>query len=229
MTKGRQLKEGRERAGLTQVEAARRLGVSQGYLSLLESEKRHVTRRVALGAAKVYSLPPTVFPVPRKPVRARRDPERVFRALAALGYPGYAHVRSGSKTNPAAVVLEAVSERDVDARVFKALPWVLARFPDLDWEWLVNQAKLSDAQNRLGFVVSLGRQLAERRDDKQTVDRLAEVERRLEDSRLLAETTLGRESMSQSERSWVRANRPPEAQRWNVLTTLTAEEVRYAP
>jgi DNA-binding XRE family transcriptional regulator len=229
MSKARQLKEGRERTGFTQAQAAMRLGVSQGYLSLLETGKRALTRRVALAAAKLYSLPPTFLPVPRNPVRASQDPNRPVRALAALGYPGYAHVRSSRATNPAAVVLEAVSERDVDARVFKALPWVLARFPDLDWEWLVDQAKLQNAQNRLGFVVSLGRQLAERRQDKGTAERLADVQRRLEDSRLLAETTLGRESMSQSERSWVRANRPPEARHWNVLTTLTADQVGHAP
>ena len=97
------------------------------------------------------------------------------------------------------------------------------------WEWLVNQAKLRNAQNRLGFFVSLGRELAEQRRDKKAVERLANVQRRLEDSRLVAETTLGRESMSQSERAWVRANRPPEARHWNVLTTLTADQVRHVP
>jgi hypothetical protein len=29
------------------------------------------------------------------------------------------------------------------------------RHPDLDWSWLVAQAKLDDLQNRLGFVVTL--------------------------------------------------------------------------
>jgi transcriptional regulator with XRE-family HTH domain len=229
MNRSQQLREGRERVGLTQVQAAKRLRVSQPYLSLLESGKRAVTRRVARAAGKVYSLPPTVLPVAARPVRATPDASRAVRALAALGYPGYAHVKPGSPANPATVVLEALSERALDARVSQALPWVLARFPDLDWEWLLGQAKLRNLQNRLGFVVTLARQLAERDRSQPALERLEEAERRLEESRLVAETTLGRESMPQSERSWLRLNRPPEAQHWNVLTDLTADQVRHVP
>ncbi len=226
MNRSLQLRKGRENAGLTQVEAAKRLGVSQPYLSLLESGKRALTPRVGRRAARLYSLPPTVLPVSAGSLRGTQDLNKAVRALAALGYPGYAHVRPGPAANPVAFVLEAVSDPELDARVSQALPWVLARYPDLDWEWLADQAKLRNAQNRLGFVVALAREVAERQQNQPAVERLANAERHLEKSRLFAETTLGRESMSQAERSWLRVNRPPAAQWWNVLTTLTADQVR---
>ena len=228
MRNSEQLKVARAKAGLTQETAARRLGVSQPYLSLLEHGKRAVTSRVAKAAARVYSLPATLLPVPGEPRQTRASADKLVRELSALGYPGYAHVRSRSLANPASVVLEAVSQDDVDARVTLALPWVLAQFPELDWEWLVNNAKLRNAQNRLGFVVSLAREVAERRQDRAAAERLANAERELELARLVAETTLGRESISQSERNWLRANRSPQAERWNVLTTLTADQLREA-
>lgn len=223
------LKHGRENAGLTQLEAARRLHVSQPYLSLLESGNRPLTRQVARAAARLYSLSPTVLPVEPGLVRARRDPTHILRALAALGYPGYAHLRSGDPANPATLVFDALSAEELDSRVAQALPWVLARFHDLDWRWLVDQAKLRNVQNRLGFVVAVARELAERHGNEPAARRLADAERRLEASRLAAETTLGRDSMPKSERSWLRENRPPQARHWNVLTSLTADQVRYAP
>lgn len=228
MEKSNELKAARRRSGLTQVVAASRLGLSQSYLSLLETGQRAVTRRVATAAARVYALPPTSLPVPAEPRPTRGGAEALVRRLAGLGYPGYAHVRSRARANPASVVLDAVSEDEVDARVTRALPWVLARYPRVDWDWLVRQAKVRNAQNRLGFVVSLARELAESRNDREAVDSLATAERELEDARLLAEKTLGRESMPQSERTWLRANRSAMARHWNVLSTLTADQVRDA-
>lgn len=227
MRRSQLLKVARVKAGFTQKDAAQRLRLSQPYLSLLERGKRAVTSRVARAAAKVYSLPATLHPVPPEPKQTRLSADKLVRGLSALGYPGYTHVRSRSVANPAFVVLEAVSQDDVDARVTLALPWVLARFPELDWDWLVNNAKLRNAQNRLGFVVSLAREVADRRQDRTAAERLANAERELELARLVAETTLGRKSMPQAEQNWLRANRSPEAEHWNVLTTLTADQVRY--
>jgi transcriptional regulator with XRE-family HTH domain len=227
MNPSQHLRRGRATVGLTQARAAKRLGVSQPYLSLLETGKRALTRRVAKAAAKLYSLPPTVLPVTTRLPGWTREADRTVRVLAALGYPGYAHLRSRSATNPATFVLDALSDSELDARVAQALPWVLTRFPDLDWDWLVDQAKLRNAQNRLGFVVTLARELAERHSHPAVAARLRRVERQLEESRLVAEMTLGRESMPQSERAWLRRNRPPEAKHWNVLTSLTADHVRH--
>lgn len=224
-----QLKHGRATAGLTQLDASRRLDVSQPYLSLLETGKRPLTPRVARAAAKAYSLPATFLPVSRAEPGTNQSSDRLMRHLAALGYPGYEHVRGGVTVNPANLLADALVRPTLDARVAQALPWVVARYFDLDWNWLVSQVKLRDAQNRLGFVVTLARQLQERHDHSPAAAKLSSVERQLEASRLLAETTMGRESMPPSERLWLRTNRSPEALRWNVLTSLTADQLRYAP
>lgn len=228
MRKSQELRLGRKQAGLTQVEAAKRLRLSQGYLSLLEGGKRAVTHRVAEAAGRVYGLP-YALPLPDRAVRSKTDPDRLVHQLAALGYPGYADVRPRSLANPAKVVLDSVSAGDTDARVTRAVPWVLSRYPDLNWKWLVDEAKLQNAQNRLGFLVSLARELVERDGfDPRASARLREVESQLESAKLAAESTLGRRSLSDRERDWMREHRPETARRWNVLSTLTAEQVRLA-
>ena len=59
----------------------------------------------------------------------------------------------------------------------------------------MQRAKLHDLQNRLGFVVALARQVAERKEQATTAATLAAVEQQLEPSRLAREDTLCRESM----------------------------------
>jgi hypothetical protein len=102
------------------------------------------------------------------------------------------------------------------------------RYPDLDWEWLLREAKLHDLQNRLGFVVSLARQVAERKGQGATAEALAAAELRLEPSRLVREDTLCRESMTQAERRWLRDRRSAQAQHWNLLTGLVPEHLPHA-
>lgn len=224
------LKAGRLAAGLTQVEAAARLGVSQPYLSQLERGRRPVTARLARVATTLYRLPATALPMPEsvKP-GAPVDPEKLARLLAGLGYPGFEHLRSGSRANPAAVVLEALLQPDLEVRLSEALPWVLLNHPKLDWQWLVDHAKLHDVQNRLGFVVAVARAVAARHERFSDAEAtLAVAEQQLERSRLAREDTLGRESMPPAERSWLAENRSPAARHWNMLTSLTHEQLPYA-
>lgn len=224
------MKDGRLGSELTQSQAASRLGVSQPYLSLLETGKRRVPPKLARRAAAVYRLSPTLLPVADSSSSAGSNDERFVRQMAALGYPGYGHVPPTRKVNPAEVVLGAVSAENVDARVTAALPWVLVRYPDMDWEWLVSRVKLRNVQNRLGFLVSLGRELAERQAELPAAAQgLVKVEQELERARLAAETTLSREAMPLAEREWLRSNRPRLAQHWGVLTTLTSEQLPYVP
>lgn len=217
-------------ARLTQVEAAARLGVSQPYLSQLERGDRRLTEALAKVVARLYGLTAaTSLPVPSEPPEEEWPADRLPRQLAALAYPGYAHLRRGPAVNPALLVLEALSRNELDARVAEALPWVLVQYPDLDWKWLVTQVKLADLQNRLGFLVSVAREFAERKTGlHKAAAKLRTVEWDLERARLAAETTLGRESMPEAERAWLRENRPPEAVRWNVLSTMTPEQLPYA-
>ena len=58
--------------------------------------------------------------------------------------------------------------------------------------------------------------------------RLRQVEQELERARLAAETTLSREAMPQAEREWLVRNRPPLAEQWNVLTSLSSQQLTYA-
>jgi hypothetical protein len=111
--------------------------------------------------------------------------------------------------------------------VTEAPPWLLVTFADLDWDWLVDHAKLANVQNRLGFLVSLARELAEKRGDPRTMNRLLAVEKKLEDARLAKEDTLGR-AMTEAERRYSRDERSPAAAHWNLLTRLRADDLRYA-
>jgi transcriptional regulator with XRE-family HTH domain len=223
----RELRLGRQRAELTQAEAGARLSLSQPYLSLLERGLRPVTERVGRAAAKLYRLPPTALPLPSGTAVQEASSKDLPRELAALGYPGYSHLKGGPRTNPALVVLKAVSADELDARLAQAVPWVLLEYADLDWSWLSDQAKLRNRQNRLGYLVDVARELAQRQGHAESAARLASIERELEDARLASETTLGRESMPAAERKWLRTHRPPGAYHWNVLTSLRAEELPY--
>ena len=175
-----------------------------------------------------YRLSPTLLaPPPGLP--DNRDASRSLpNQLAALGYPGFSHLRKGSLVNPAVTVLDALSERSLDGRVAEAMPWVLEQFPSLDWDWLVDHARRRNVQNRLGFLVTVARMLAQRRTNKVAVERLTRVEEELEQSRLVAETTLGREGMPAAERAWLREHRSPAARHWNVLSGLKLQDLSYA-
>ena len=112
-------------------------------------------------------------------------------------------------------------------RTRTALPWPLLRYGVGDPEWLVREAKVRDLQNRLGFVVSLARRLAERRPDAPRGTALRDLEATLDRSRLAREDTLCRASMPEVERAWLREHRPDDARHWNLLTDWTADLLRY--
>src|SRR5688572_8525220 len=87
--------------------------------------------------------------------------DRLAFDLAALGYPGFAHLKPRRKRSPGEVMLSALQVVNLDSRVVEALPWVLLQYPDLDWRWLVREAQLNELQNKLGFLTSLARRIAE--------------------------------------------------------------------
>lgn len=81
--------------------------------------------------------------------------------LSNLGYPGFAHFQSSEPNwNPAQLLVKALSEHDLDRRVVEALPWLVLRYSEMDWDWVRREAKLLDLQNRLGFTLALAKQLA---------------------------------------------------------------------
>ena len=130
--------------------------------------------------------------------------------------------------NPATILLATVAAGDIEVRVLEALPWLAVQYHNLDWEWLIRQARARDVQNRLGFVVTLARQVAEKRGDPVAAGQLNQVEEILDRARVVREDTLCQESLSNAECRWLSEKHPAEASHWNLLTDLKAELLPYA-
>lgn len=215
---GAEVRTARKRRRWTQAVLAERLSVSQGYVSLLERAHRAVPRRLASRLARLLDLPANALPV--RSDSTPLDSDRAARALGTLGYSGFRYLGGRQLLNPAELMVRVLRSKSVEARVVEALPWVLERYPDLDWAWLMREAKADELQNRLGFLVTLARQRAESRGDSPTAEKLAVREHELAHSRLQREDTF-RSSMTDAERRWLREHRPTEAAYWNMLTNLT--------
>jgi transcriptional regulator with XRE-family HTH domain len=231
---GEQLQDARKQKGWNQQRAARRLGVSQTYLSLLEKGQRRVPEKLAIRAVRVYGLSEAQLPVSSALGQASVADEGTLAAeLAALGYPGFSHLNLkfksiGHKRNPAELLLSALGKDNLDSRLVEALPWVVLKFPDMNWRWLANAAKVNDLQNRLGYVTNVARRLAESRGEREKAALLAAEESALERSRLVREDTLCHDSLTEVEKKWLRKNRPPEARHWRLLTDLRPEQLNHA-
>jgi transcriptional regulator with XRE-family HTH domain len=225
---GQDLREARRKKGWTQQETAEKLGVTQAYLSMLESGRRPMHNTLARRAVETLGAPPTALPLRASATDTPVESEKLGLQLTALGYPGFAHLRSKARRNPAEVLLTAVHAADLDTRVTEGLPWLALAYADMDWDWMVHNAKLLDRQNRLGFVVALASQLASKSADSRRVGRLREYMGVLERSRLVKEDTLCQDSLTEAERKWLRANRTEEAAHWNLLTDMKAENLPHA-
>jgi transcriptional regulator with XRE-family HTH domain len=131
---GKELKLGREQKGWTQEEVATRLSVSQPYLSLMEKEARPVSKKLARKAASAFGLSATALPVETSWETVQpKDANTLAMDFAALGYPGFAYLKSKcKKKNPGEVLLSALSPKRLESRVAEALPWLLLQYPGLD-------------------------------------------------------------------------------------------------
>ena len=200
------LQQWRKRNDLTQVDAASLLGISQTYLSLLEKGARPLTPALR-GRMQAASPQPA------------GDTHRA--QLSALGYPAFAHVpRARPKPAPDTLLLSILTQADGDSRIVEALPWLIREYAaQMDFPWLVRQAKLHNLQNRLGFLLEIG---------GNPLPGQSAALRELERARLLHQDTLCWDSMPAATREWMLANRTPLAEHWNVLTRLEPENVRDA-
>lgn len=224
-------RQARKRAGWSQQKAAAAVGVSQSYLSMMEKGERPLRAEVARRMVRAYKLSPVSLP----PSHDRWEPKTVAPQqlaadLAGLGYPGFAYLREKrSHKNPSEILLTALAQRDLEARLFEALPWLVLRYWELEAAWLVEQAKLHDLQNRLGFVVTLarkaGRKTAPANPERDAA--LENLESVLKRSLLAREEPLGKPNLSEAEQKWLKKHRPKEAGRWNLLTNWRPEALRY--
>ena len=210
----------RRSKGLTQSQLAQALGVTQAYVSQVESGERPVTRQLAERLARlpdVSQLPATVFPEdPSGLDRADRD----FAAdLAALGYPGFTATRKQAPRNPAALIVAILKRDHVAPAITAAIPWVLVRFPQINVAWLIDQARLNNLQNRLGFLTALTLQVRD-------AEHLHALRDALEQSRLVRVDTLAR-VLSATERQFFEEHRSDTARHWNLLTGLTKETLPH--
>jgi hypothetical protein len=131
--------------------------------------------------------------------------------------------------HPAEVLLAALAFDDLEPRLVEALPWLLLRHAGLDVARLVADAKARDLQNRLGFMVALARQVAERK--KEFEERLPELrlmQGALERGRLAREETFGQGHPRERLREWLSRERSDAARYWNLLTDLKVEHLPYA-
>jgi hypothetical protein len=189
-----------------------------------------VPEKLARKAASLYGLSAVTLPMLAgwDSVHSLEENELAYE-LASLGYPGLVYLRSNRRRrNPAEVLLSALSASDLDSRIVEALPWVVWKFSNLNWEWLTGAAKLNDLQNRLGFVITVARRLAEHFGERDKAVLLSDREKLLEPSRLAREDTLCHDSLTEAERRWLRKHRPQEAKHWGLLTDLTLEHLSYA-
>jgi transcriptional regulator with XRE-family HTH domain len=220
---GQALETARKRQGVSQVEAAKLLGLSQPMLSHMETGRRNVSAEVARQAVKLFRADATALPLS---TIERHSGDVLGRELATLGYPGFAHL-AGPLRNPAELLFDALDRSDLDVRTTEGLPWLVLEYPHLDWTWLLRELKLRNRQNRLGFIVSLAANMARRLNRKDVVQRLERVFPELEDARLAKEDTLCQESWPLSRKKRVRSVRSKLAAHWNLDTRLSEEDLDH--
>lgn len=224
----REFRSARLAKGWTQSQAATRLCMTQAYLNYLENGKRRLTPELVRRATSVFELSPKNLPVTDAFVPVETNDQHLAEALSTLGYPGFSYLRSHRyKKHPNESLLTALAQRSLDARVAEALPWVAANSAELN-SWLLENSRKFNLQNRLGFVVSLARRVAEK---LRVSNKAADMERfltLLDESRLVKEDYFYRPPRTESERLWLKTNRTEDAAHWNLLTDMRTEHLQYA-
>jgi len=214
--------------GWSQKKVAERLGVSQAYVAMLEKGSRPLTERLARKFVSATQSSAILLPLPEMFDLKEMAPQQLAESLAALGYPGYAYLKHrAAKKHPAEVLLLVLFLENLEPRLVEALPWLLLKFWQMDFSWLVEQAKRHDLQNRLGFAAALARRMSAQKKNKDRSQKLAQLEATLERSRLASEDNFLRPARNEAERRWIRENRSEDARHWNLLTDLRPQHLAY--
>lgn len=151
-------------------------------------------------------------------------------ALGALGYPGFlslfSEIEAEEGHDPAVVLMAALACDRLEEPVIEALPWLVLRYENLDWDWLVAEARRRGVQNRLGFVVSLALRASAGSLGMERLTRLASIEEELFACRLPRQETRWLR-VPPARREFVAARRSEEAAQWGVLSCLRPDELRF--
>jgi transcriptional regulator with XRE-family HTH domain len=226
--KAQELKSARLAKGWSEAQAASRLGMTQAYLNYLEHGKRRLTATLVRRAIAVYGLSPEALPVGEVFLPVPTDDQHLVDLLARLEYPGFSYLRPHTATkNPKEVLLTSLFQQKLDARVAEALPWVAFQYagPDV---WLVENARRFNLQNKLGFVVTLAKRVAEGLGNPSRATTLEKLGQMLEESRLAKEDSFYRPPRTETERQWLKQNRTEDAVHWNLLADMRPEQLKYA-
>lgn len=226
--KANDLKSARLSKGWTQVQAASHMGVTQAYWNYLENGRRKLTPKLVQKAMQVFELSADAFPVAGDFVPVWAGNDLLTNMLARLEYPGFSHVLTRApRKNPSEVLLTSLVQPSLDARVAEALPWVALKFAKPE-PWLVDNSRKLNLQNKLGFVVTLARRVAERRGENPNLSDLRQLEETLDESRLAKEDFFYRPPFTETEKDWLKKNRSQDAAHWNLLSDMKPEHLPYA-
>lgn len=151
-------------------------------------------------------------------------------ALGALGYPGFvslfSEIEAEEGHDPAVVLMAALACDRLEDSVLEALPWLVLRYGNLDWNWLVAEARRRSVQNRLGFVVSLALRASAGSLGMEQLTRLAAIEEELFACRLPRQETRWLR-VPPAKREFIAARRGEEAAQWGVPSCLRPDELRF--
>src|SRR5690348_15342471 len=100
-----------------------------------------------------------------------------------------------------------------------ALPSSDSQCPDMNFDWLVQQARMNNIRNRLGFCVTLARAASGN-------DTLLSPEQKLRESKLSREDYFGSEP-NEVDRRWLQEHSSDQARQWSVLSDLRPGSLRY--
>lgn len=151
-------------------------------------------------------------------------------ALGALGYPGFlslfSEIEAEEGHDPAVVLMAALACDRLEEPVVAALPWLVLRYENLDWNWLVAEARRRGVQNRLGFVVSLALRASAASLGMERLTRLAAIEEELFACRLPRQETRWLR-LPAARRNSAAARRSEEATQWGMPSCLRSDEIRF--
>jgi transcriptional regulator with XRE-family HTH domain len=221
---GAEFRTWRRKTGRTQAEAARAVGVRQPFVCAVEKGLRPVTPVLKNW---LYSVCPEALTVVLPQAgKETQSSEQLKELLGSLGYPGFAYLaRSSKKVDPLEVLLDALKTEDLDQRVTDALPWLLAHRRDLDGRRLTDEVRLSNLQNRLGFLLEVTVEATKALHFNDATARLEPWLCWLREARLFKEDTLCKKSLTQVERRRLRRRRPKAARFWRLYTDVNAKDV----